>query len=247
VGFAGGSDWRLSSNIVLGGALSLGSTHFHVGGGLGQGKATAYQFGAYGLVQFTPRIYGDFLAAIGSDSINTSRSVSVTETDTLVASPTSRIFDGRYETGVNLGWITPYLALEDRLGQTAAYGETGPSGASSFALNYAAHTVNMPDAELGFRNAADLPVARNWVLHLTDKFAFEHAANSAFDVQAAYAELPGSTFSTFGSQPGKNLARASFGAEFKSRYGLSAGLQFDEQLSSRSQSYNGVFSMGYGW
>src|SRR5471030_30023 len=247
VGFAGGGDWRLSSNIVLGGALSLGSTHFHIGGGQGGGKATAYQFGAYGLVQFTPRIYGDFLAAIGSDSINTTRSVSATETDTLSASPTSKIFDGRYVSGVNLGWITPYLALEDRLVQTSAYGETGPSGASSFALNYASHTVNAPDAELGFRNAADLPVARNWVLHLTDRFAFEHAANSAFDVQAAYAALPASTFTTFGSQPGKNLARASFGAEFKSRYGLSAGLQFDEQLSSRSQSYNGVFSMGYGW
>ena len=131
--------------------------------------------------------------------------------------------------------------------QTSGYTETGPSGASSFALNYASHTLNIPAAELGFRNAADVPIARNWVLHLTDKFAFEHTENSAFDVQAAYAALPGSTFTTFGSQPGKNLLRASLGFEFKSRYGLSTGLQFDEQLSRRSQSYNGVFSMGYGW
>lgn len=247
VGFAGGGDWHLNSNVVLGGALSLGSTHFHVGGGLGQGKATAYQFGVYGLIQFTPRIYGDFLGAIGSDSINTARSVSATETDTLAAGPTSRFFDGRYETGVNLGWIMPYLAVEDRVMQTSGYGETGPSGASSFALNYASHTLNIPDAELGFRNAAELPIARNWVLHLTDKFAFEHTGNSALGVQATYAALPGSTFTTFGSQPGKNLLRASLGFEFKSRYGLSTGLQFDEQLSRRSQSYNGVFSMGYGW
>jgi autotransporter-associated beta strand protein len=247
VGFAGGGDWRLSPGIILGGALSVGSTHFHIGGGLGEGKATAYQFGVYGLVHFTPRIYGDFLGAIGSDSVNTTRSVSATENDTLTASPTSRLFDGRYETGVDLGWITPYLGVEDRLMQTSAYSEAGPSGANDFALSYASHTINMPDVELGFRNAADLPIARNWVLHLTDRFAFEHAANSAFDVQAAYAALPDSTFTTFGSQPGKNLARASFGAEFKSRYGLSAGLQFDEAVSSRSQSYNGIFSMGYGW
>ena len=247
VGFAGGGDWRVGPGIILGGALSVGSTHFHIGGGLGQGKATAYQFGAYGLVQFTPRIYGDFLGAIGSDSINTTRSVSATENDTLAASPTSRLFDGRYETGVDLGWITPYLGVEDRLMQTSAYSEAGPSGAGSFALSYASHTMNMPDVELGFRNAADLPIARNWVLHLTDKFAFEHAANGAFDVQAAYAALPASTFTTFGSQPGKNSARVSLGAEFKSRYGLSAGLQFDEAVSSRSQSYNGILSMGYGW
>ena len=107
--------------------------------------------------------------------------------------------------------------------------------------------MNAPDVEIGFRNAADLPVARNWVLHLTDGFAFEHAANGSFDVGAAYAALPGSNFTTYGAQPGKNLARASLGAEFQSRYGLSAGLTFNEAVSSRSQSYDGVFSLGYGW
>ncbi len=247
VGFAGGGDWHLSPRVVLGGALSIGSTHFRVADGLGQGKATAYQFGIYGHIQFTPRVYGSFLGAIGSDSINTTRSVSATETDTLSASPTSHIFDGRYETGINLGWGTPYLAVEDRLLQTAGYNETGPSGANSFALSYAAHTVNMPDVELGLRNAADLPVGRHWVLHLTDGFAFEHAANSSFDVQAAYAAVAGSNFTTYGAQPGKNLAKLSLGAEFRSRYGLVAGLHFDDAVSSRSQSYNGGFSLGYGW
>ncbi|HEY2008014.1 MAG TPA: autotransporter-associated beta strand repeat-containing protein [Rhizomicrobium sp.] len=247
VGFAGGADWHLSPNLILGGALSVGSTHFHVGGGLGDGKATAYQFGIYGLVQYTPRIYGSFLGAFGNDSINTTRSVNATETDTLSASPTSKIFDARYETGVNLDWARPYVAIEDRLAQSSAYTETGVSGANSFALGYASHTVNMPDVEIGLRNAGDLPVARNWVLHLTDGFAFEHAANSSFDVAAAYAALPGSDFTTYGAQPGKNFAKLSLGAEFQSRYGLTAGLSFDDAVSSRSQSYNGVFSLGYGW
>lgn len=247
VGFAGGVDWHLSPNLILGGALSVGSTHFHVGGGMGEGKATAYQFGIYGLVQYTPRIYGSFLGAFGSDSINTTRRVTATETDTLSASPTSKIFDARYETGVNLNWAKPYVAIEDRLAQASAYTETGPSGANSFALSYASHTVNMPDVEIGVRNAGDLPVARNWVLHLTDGLAFEHAANSSFDIAAAYAALPGSNFTTYGAQPGKNFAKLSLGAEFQSRYGLTAGLTFDDAVSSRSQSYNGVFSLGYGW
>jgi outer membrane autotransporter protein len=247
VGFAGGGDWHVTPSIVLGGALSLGTTHFHIGGGLGQGKATAYQFGVYGLVQYTPRIYGAFMGAVGEDSITTARSVSATENDTLAGSLTSQIFDLRYETGINLGWVTPYLGIEDRLLDAPAYTETGPSGASSFALSYASRSINMPDVELGLRNATDLPVNRNWVLHLTDKLAFEHTANSSFDVQAAYAALPGSNFTTFGAQPGKNLVRVSVGAEFKSRYGLSAGLNFDEAVSSRSQSYNGAFSLGFGW
>ena len=247
MGFAGGGDWHLTPGIVLGGALSLGTTHFHLASGLGQGKATAYQFGVYGLVQYTPRIYGAFMGAVGEDSVTTSRSVSATENDSLSASLTSQIYDLRYETGINLGWITPYLGIEDRLLNAPAYTETGPTGASSFALSYASRSVNMPDVELGFRNAAELPVNRNWVLHLTDKFAFEHTANSSFDVGAAYAALPDSNFTTFGAQPGKNLARVSLGAELKSRYGLSAGLTYEEAVSSRSQSYNGIFSLGYGW
>jgi fibronectin-binding autotransporter adhesin len=247
VGFAGGADWRLNPNLVLGGALSLGSTHFHVGGDMGAGKATAYQFALYGLAQYTPRIYGAFMAAIGADSINTTRTVNATETDALSASPNSKVFDGRYETGINLNWIKPYVALEDRLLQSSGYNETGASGANSFALSYGSHTVNMPDVEIGFRNSGDLPLTRNWVLHLTDGLAFEHAANGSFDVQAAYAALPGSSFTTYGAQPGKNLAKLSLGAEFKSRYGLTAGLTFDDAVSSRSQSYNGVLSLGYGW
>jgi uncharacterized protein with beta-barrel porin domain len=247
VGFAGGGDWHLNPSVVLGGALSIGSTHFRIADGLGQGKATAYQFGIYGHIQFTPRIYGSFLGAIGSDSINTTRSVSATETDTLSASPTSHIFDGRYETGVDLGWGTPYLAIEDRLLQTAGYSESGATGANSFALSYASHTVNMPDVELGIRNSTDMPMNHYWVLHLTDGLAFEHSANSSFDAQAAYAALAGSNFTTYGAQPGKNLAKVSLGAEFRSRFGFVAGLHFDDAVSSRSQSYNGVFSLGYGW
>ena len=64
---------------------------------------------------------------------------------------------------------------------------------------------------------------------------------------AAYAVLPGSGFTTFGAQPGQNFGRVSLGAEFRSRYGVNAGLTFDEAVSSRSQTYNGVFSLGYGW
>jgi subtilase-type serine protease len=165
----------------------------------------------------------------------------------LAASLTSQVYDLRYESGINLGWITPYLSAEDRLLGVPAYAESGSSGADNFALSYASHSVNIPDVELGFRNAAELPISRYWVLHLTDKFAFEHTANSSFDVQAAYAALPGSSFTTFGAQPGKNLIRAALGAELKSRYGVYAGLNFDEAVSSRSQSYDGVFSLGYGW
>ena len=237
VGFAGGGDWQLSPSIVLGGALSLGSTHFHIGSGLGTGQGNRLSVRCLWPGQYTPRIFGAFMGAIGEDSITTSRSVSATENETLSGSLTSQIYDLRYETGINLGWMTPYIGIEDRLLDAPAYTETGPSGANSFALSYASRSVNMPDVEFGFRNAADLPVNRNWVLHLTDKFAFEHTANSSFDVAGGLRRAAGSDFTTFGAQPGKNVVRASLGAEFKSRYGLTAGLTFEEAVSSRSQSY----------
>jgi autotransporter-associated beta strand protein len=247
VGLVGGGDWHMSPNMLLGAALSLGSTHFHIGSGLGTGKATAYQAGLYGFLQFTPRIYGSFLGAFGQDNITTSRTLTVSGTDTLGASFTSQVFGGRYETGVNLGWIIPYIAGEDRLVRTPSHGESATSGSSAFALNYGSNTTNTPDIELGARQVADIPLTPNWALHLSDRLAWEHTLYPAFDAPASFAALPGPDFTTFGAQPAKNAALVSLGAQFRSRYGLAMGLEVEDALSAKSNSYNGIFTLGVGW
>jgi fibronectin-binding autotransporter adhesin len=247
VGFVGGGDWQLTPNMILGAAMSLESEHFHVGAGVGDGKANAYQAGLYGLIQYSPHIYGSFLAALGSDTINTNRVITVSGTDDLAANLTSMVYGGRYETGIHLPWLSPYLALEDRLIQAPGYSESATSGDDTFALGYGAHTENMPDIELGFRNNGDVPINHNWEIHLSDRFAWQHDAYGSFAAQASYVALPDSPFTTFGAQPAKDSALLSLGAQLKSRFGFLVGLQFDSAVSAKSQSYNGVFQLGYGW
>jgi len=247
VGLVGGGDWWLKPNLILGAAFSLESEHFRVGAGLGDGKADAYQAGLYGLILYTPHIYGSFFAAIGSDTINTNRAVTVSGTEDLAGNLTGLVFGGRYETGFHLRWLSPYLALEDRLVQAPAYSETATSGADTFALGYGAHTENMPDIELGFRNNGDVQISHNWEIHLSDRLAWQHAAYGSFDAQASYVALPDSPFTTFGAQPAKDSALLSLGAQLKNRFGLLVGLQFDSAVSAKSQSYNGMFQLGYGW
>ena len=242
-----GVDWPVSSNLTLGGAVSFGSNHFHVEDGLGKGKSTAFQFGVYGAIQFTPRIYGAFLASFGQDAITTDRQLTVSGTDDLTASLTSQDFVARYETGVDLHWITPYAALGERLSLMPSYSETAASGSNNFALSYASNNLNRLDVELGFRNQADLPMNRNWTLHLSDKLAWQHAVFSSYEAPASYSALAGSQFTTYGAQPGKDLAVWSLGAGIKNRYGLDIGLQVDSSVSKHSQSYDGVGHIALNW
>jgi outer membrane autotransporter protein len=185
-----GLDWPVSSNLMLGGALAFGSDHFHVDAGLGKGKSTSFQLGVYGAVQFTPRIYGTFLGSFGQNAISTERILTVSGTDDLAASLTSQKFVARYETGIDLHWIKPYAAVEDRLALMPAYNETSVSGSGNFALSYGANTVNALDVELGFRNQADLPMNRNWTLHLSDRLAWQHGSLALMTPWPAIARLP---------------------------------------------------------
>jgi hypothetical protein len=233
--------------MLLGAALSVDSTHFHIGNGMGTGKATAFQGGVYGFLQFSPHIYGSFLGAFGNDNVTTSRAITVSGNDTLGASFNSQVFGGRYETGVNMGWIIPYAAAEDRLVRTPAYGESATAGTSNFALNYGSNSINTPDIELGARQVADIPMSANWVLHLSDRLAWEHALYPSIDAPASFAGLPGPDFTTFGAQPAKDSALLSLGAQFRSRYGLIMALDLEDAVSSKSESYNGMFTLGLGW
>jgi uncharacterized protein with beta-barrel porin domain len=247
VGFVAGMDWSISPNLLLGGALTFGSDHFHAANAQGNGKTDTYALGAYGLMQYTSRIYGAFFGTVGQDSITTSRTVTAQGADVLAASPTDHFFGARYETGIDMRWIVPYLAVEDRLVALPAYAETASSGASDFALNYASHTSNTPGVELGLRNSFGGALGRNWTLRLSDRLAWMHDFDTSYNALASYAALPGSQFTTFGAQPGRDFALFSLDAEARNRSGMVLGLGLETSVSHESQSYYGMGRFGFTW
>ena len=246
-GFAGGADWLIAPDFTLGGAVSAGTANFHLAGGLGQGNADAFQAAAYGLIWFRPVFYGAFAGVLALDDITTKRVLTVSGTDDLQGKLNTITFGGRYEAGLKLGWIAPYLALEDELFSAPGYTETAASGSDGFALKYSAHTANTADLELGARQSGDIALSRNWVLNLSDRLAWAHALSAAGNAHAAFAALPDSEFAIYGAQPARDSALVSLGAGLKSRYGLDLSLHFDGDIARNSQTYTGILGLGVAW
>jgi fibronectin-binding autotransporter adhesin len=246
-GFAAGADWNISPNFTVGGAVSAGHTNFHVAGNLGQGGADAFQVAGYGLAQFGPHVYGSFAAALALDNITTNRVLTISGTDNLAGKLNAVVFGGRYETGVKLGWLTPYLALQDELFDIPGYGETAASGASTFALNYQSRTTNTADLEIGARQSIDIALGRIWTLELTDRLAWAHDTAGRPEARAAFAALPASDFTAYGATPAKDSALISLGAQFKNRHGFSLDVHLDSATAANSQTYTGIAGLNIAW
>jgi len=252
-GAVGGANWQLSPSVMLGAAVSAGFADFRLADNNGTGKATALQGGLYGYVRYSPHFYGSFAAAVALDSITTHRVLTVSGTDNLTGKVTAIMLGGRYETGIILGWLTPYLAFRDEISLVPAYGETAASGSSGFALRYASRTINSGGTEIGFRQSVDIDFTPRWTvtpdgtLHLTDRLAWAHEFFSDSSAEAAFAALPAAGFAIRHAMPAKDSALASFGAELKFAGGFSVNLHLDGAVSSNAQSYTGMAGLGYTW
>jgi fibronectin-binding autotransporter adhesin len=246
-GFVAGADWNISPSLTVGGALSAGHTNFHVAGNLGQGGADAFQAAGYGFAQFSSHLYGSFAAALAVDNITTNRVLTVSGTDDLTGKVNAIVFGGRYETGVNLGWLTPYLALQDELFDVPGYGESASSGASTFALNYQSRTTNSADLEMGARQSTDIALGRIWTLKLTDRLAWAHDMSGRSEAQAGFVALPASDFTTYGATPAKDSALVSLGAQFSNRHGFSLNMHLDSAVAANSQTYTGIAGLNFAW
>lgn len=246
-GFIGGADWRLSPHFILGAAVSAGFTNFHLVDDSGTGKANALQAGLYGFVQFSPHFYGSFAGGFALDGITTDRVLTVSGTDDLTGKLTAVVYGARYETGVSLSWAAPYIALQDELSTLPAYSETASSGASTFALSYAPHTLNTGDFEMGLRQGGDIIRTRNWTLRLFDRLAWAHNLSGGPDADASFAALPSSSFTVYGAKAARDSALVSLGAELKNGGGFDLDVHLDSAISSNSQTYTGIAGLGYAW
>jgi autotransporter-associated beta strand protein len=247
VGISGGADFQVSQQIRLGGSLSIGSSDFHLADDLGAGTATAVQAAAYGLVHFNARLYGAFAGAVALDTIATNRALTVSGADDLTASVKAKIVSGRYESGLNLGWATPYIAVQDELTALPAYSENASSGADTFALAYDSRTANDASLELGLRQSGDIITTKNWTLRMVNRFAWSYSMSGGSAAQAAFEALPSSSFSVYGANTGRNTALFSFGAELESKRGFNVNLRLDSGISANSQTYNGMAGIAFNW
>jgi autotransporter-associated beta strand protein len=246
-GFVAGLETAISPSFTVGGAVSAVQSSFHAGDSLGEGSSDTIQVAGYAYKQFSRKTYGSFAAVVALGDVKTDRILTVSGTDALKAKVSTLAFSGRYETGIKLGWITPYLAVQDTVFNVPGYGETAAAGASTFALNYQSQTTNTADLELGVRQSADIPLGRFWTLKLTDRLGLDHDFSGRPASRESFVALSASTFTAYGAATSRDAALISFGARLTNLQGLTFGARIDSQVGAKSQTYTGIADLGFRW
>ena len=254
-GVAAGAQWMPWANTMIGGAISAGRSDFRVAGNLGKGNATSIEAGVYGYMQASRHFYSSFEAAVAGTQIKTTRVVNVSgKSDTLTGKLTTYTFGGRFETGVQLAYISPYIAVQDHVSMLPGYSEGAATGsAATFALDYASRTYNSGRAEVGLRHYIDIDVTPRWILtpdftiHLNDRLAYAYDLSDGSRTGVSFVNLPSSAFDVYGAKGKRHELLGTVGADVLFNNGVRITTHFDAAFTQKSESYTGFAGIGYTW
>jgi outer membrane autotransporter protein len=246
-GFAGGLDYRVTPNTIVGIALAGGGTNWSLANGLGGGKSDAFQAGVYGVTRSGPA-YLAAAFAFTNHWMSTDRFAFAG--DHLTASFNAQSLGARVESGYRFatlfGGIAPYAAIQAQSFRTPTYSETDVNG-GGFGLSYNGRTATDTRSELGARFDRLLALNPNAALALRARLAWAHDWVSDPTLAAVFQTLPGAGFIVNGAAPAKNSALTSAGAELRLANGLSLIGKFDGEFASRSSTYAGTGTVRYSW
>jgi outer membrane autotransporter protein len=247
VGFAGGFDYRLTPNTVVGLAFAGGGTDWSLSQGLGGGKSDAFQAGLYGATKYGPA----YLAAAFAFANHWMSTDRLAFGDHLTADFNAQSYGGRLEGGYRIATafagITPYAAIQAQSFHTPSYTETGviPNG---FGLTFNDRDATDTRSELGARFDRILALyPNNAVLALRGRVAWAHDWVSNPTLAAVFQTLPGASFIVNGATPAQDSALTSAGAELRLANGITLLAKFDGEFASHSSTYAGTGMIRYRW
>ena len=246
VGFAGGFDYRLTPDTVVGLAFAGGGTNWSLSQGLGGGKSDAFQAGIYGATKYGPA----YLAAAFAFANHWMSTDRLAVGDHLTADFDAQSYGGRLEGGYRFATpylgITPYAAIQAQSFHTPGYTETGaiPNG---FALTFNGRDATDTRSELGARFDRVLAVYSNAVLALRGRVAWAHDWVSDPTLTPLFQALPGASFIVNGALLPQNAALASAGGELRFGNGITLLAKFDGEFASHSSTYGGTGTFRYRW
>jgi autotransporter-associated beta strand protein len=246
-GFAGGFDYHLSRDSVVGLALAGGGTGWSVSQGLGGGKSDAFQAGLYGATKYGPA-YLAAAFAFANHWMSTDRLAFAG--DHLTASFNAQSYGGRLEGGYRFATvyagITPYAAIQAQNFHTPGYSESGVI-ANGFALAFNGRDATDTRSELGARFDRALAVYTNAVLALRGRVAWAHDWVSDPSLTPLFQTLPGASFVVNGATPAKDSVLTTAGAEYRLASGVTVLAKFDGEFASHSSTYAGTGTVRYAW
>jgi hypothetical protein len=244
-GLSFGFERVVNSESMFGLALSGGGTNFDLDDSLGSGRSAMVQAAVYGRLS-SSQAYVTAAAAYGAHAYTTDRGFSFAGADRFSASFLTQDVAGQLEVGYALDWLTPYAGVRVQYIATPAYSEKTTAGASTFALDYAAHNLLTARTEIGLRavSVVEMEASR---LTLSSRAAWMHSFSVDRAVTASFQALPGSSFKVAGAEAAADAVLLSLGADLALRDGLALGLSVDSNLSRTAQSYSGAAHLAYSW
>jgi outer membrane autotransporter protein len=245
-GFAGGMDYHLSPDTVVGFGLSSGETGWSLAQGLGTGRSDAFQVGLYGVTHAGPAYLA--AAVAGADHWMSTKRVALG--DQLTASFNAQAYGGRIEAGYRYGaWsgvgVTPYAAAQIEAFHTPFYREADASG-GGFGLTYNAQNGTDTRSELGFR-LDDFTTAWGMPLLLRARVAWAHDWASNPALNATFQALPGASFTVNGAATPPDSALVSAGGELRLSPRWTFLTKFDGEFAPTAQTYAGSGTLRYSW
>jgi len=247
-GFAGGFDYKLTPNSVIGFAVAGGGTNWGLGQALGSGRSDVFEGGIYGSTRWGNAYVGADVA-FGNHWMSTQR---FALGDQLTANFNGQTSGIRAETGYRyavlptLG-VTPYAALQSQWFRTPNYSETDITNpASGFALAYSGMTANDTKSELGARFDDRLALG-SMPLVLRGRLAWAHDWVTNPAMFAAFALVPASNFTVYGAPLPHDSALTSLAAELHVAPRWTLTGKAWGNFASGYQAYAGTGTLRYTW
>lgn len=241
LGIATGWDYEFADDATLGFAIAGGGTRWDLAEGLGNGDGTFLQVGAHGEKRFGAS-YLSLAAAYAWHWMDTERTLTIADPETLEADFTAGNLAGRIEGGHRFGedalGLTPYAAFQAQAIYMPDYEEDG----GDFAVAYDDETATAARGELGLR--VDLTQE---TIRLDAGLAWAHDWRSGADISASFVSLSGTSFIVNGADAPEDVALVSAGAEFGVGYRTRLSTRFDGEFGADYASYGGSIALIHEW
>jgi autotransporter-associated beta strand protein len=253
-GLAGGLDYQLAPDTLVGFAIGGSSSNFSVRDRITSGHLEAAHLGGYGV-----KTWGSLYAA-GALSFSTFRNstartiAGIGPSQTATTSFGSNLLSGRLEVGAKQTFrgfaVTPFAAVQLAELWQNGFTESNPvpaGGAGPLGLSYGSRTVSSLPTFLGAQLDTRIAFANGMMLSPYARLAWVHEFNPNRAINASFIALPGAAFTVDGPRAASDAARIDAGAKLALAPNAWVFASFDGEFSDRGQSYAGKGGVRIAW
>jgi len=264
-GFAGGIDYQIAPNAIIGMTAGWGEFGFNARDRQTNGATQAGHIGAYGALK-SGNFYTTGVLAVGFFGNDINRFAAVPGmmlplpggnvgipgfSENLTGHFNSRSFSGSFEAGYKAQYgaleVMPFAGLQFGVLGNDGYTERSIFGQSQLGLNYATRTIASLPTFLGLQLKTQTDLGKNIWLSSSVRAAWKSEWLSDRSTESSFIAAPGFFFTVQGAQPARDALRVSITEKLKLNQNISMFAGFNGDFARTGQSYFGTLGIGAQW